>query len=262
MKSCTQCQTEKPLEEFFRCAARADGRKAECKECTKERKRDYRSRNPEKAAACLSKWKEANVDRVKIHRARDAAKQKEKRRLRPKQPPKKRSSLSAEERTRRRRESYARWYEKHKHEHSRRTKQKRANNPGFRIACNLRKRLSFLVRKASATKTKQTLALLGCPLKSFLLYLESLWEPGMSWDNYGEWHIDHVVPCAIFDLTKPDHQERCFHFSNLQPLWAVDNWRKNDKVIACANAMGSRDGDRFARRVRPADTVTVVRWTN
>lgn len=261
MKSCTQCQTEKPLEEFFRCAAaRTDGRKAECKECTKERKRGYNRKNSVKVAASLLMWKAANPEKVDAHRAKDATRQKEKRKNTPKRPRPPR--MSAEIKAAKQKARHAAWRAKNAQHISNYTKQKKAQNPAFRIACNLRKRLSFLVRKASATKTKQTLTLLGCPLKSFLLYLESLWQPGMSWENYGEWHIDHVVPCAIFDLTKPDHQERCFHFSNLQPLWAVDNWRKNDKVIACANAMGSRDGDRFARRVRPADTVTVVRWTN
>ena len=52
----------------------------------------------------------------------------------------------------------------------------------------------------------------------------------MSWDNYGEWHIDHIVPCASFDLSDPNQQRICFNFRNLQPLWAKDNQRKQDKL--------------------------------
>ena len=102
---------------------------------------------------------------------------------------------------------------------------RRAASPNVRIKCNLRKRLSWLVRKSSTSKTAQTMELLGCSVPSFMLYMESLFEIGMNWQNYGKWHIDHIMPCAIFDLSKPDHQKRCFHFSNMQPLWATANKR-------------------------------------
>jgi len=52
----------------------------------------------------------------------------------------------------------------------------------------------------------------------------------MTWDNYGEWHIDHETPCAAFDLTDPVQQSNCFHYSNLQPLWAEENRRKGARV--------------------------------
>ena len=53
----------------------------------------------------------------------------------------------------------------------------------------------------------------------------------MSWDNQGEWHIDHIIPCASFDLTNEEEQEKCFHYTNLQPLWAIDNMVKGCKII-------------------------------
>ena len=54
----------------------------------------------------------------------------------------------------------------------------------------------------------------------------------MSWENYGKWHIDHIIPCNIFDLTIPSQQEECFNWKNLQPLWAADNLRKGSKIYA------------------------------
>jgi hypothetical protein len=74
--------------------------------------------------------------------------------------------------------------------------------------------------------------LLGCTIDFFKNHLESKFVEGMSWQNYGKgWHIDHIIPCVSFDLSKPEEQRKCFHFSNLQPLWAVDNIRKGTKIV-------------------------------
>lgn len=52
----------------------------------------------------------------------------------------------------------------------------------------------------------------------------------MTWENYGEWHIDHIKPCASFDLNDPEQQKLCFHYTNLQPMWAKENQKKADKL--------------------------------
>lgn len=78
--------------------------------------------------------------------------------------------------------------------------------------------------------------LLGCSVESFWLYLESQFESGMTRENYGTaWEVDHILPCALFDLSKPDHQARCFHFSNLQPLTPLANKEKGAKATVRAN---------------------------
>jgi len=85
--------------------------------------------------------------------------------------------------------------------------------------------------------------LVGCTIEFIKGYLEAQFEPNMSWDNYGEWHIDHILPCASFDLTLPEEQQKCFHYTNLQPLWAtteiaikygsdkIGNVEKNDRIL-------------------------------
>lgn len=74
--------------------------------------------------------------------------------------------------------------------------------------------------------------MLGCDFEFFINYIESKFLSGMTWQNHTRtgWHIDHIMPCASFDLTDPEQQKKCFHYSNLQPLWAEDNLRKGDKV--------------------------------
>lgn len=139
-------------------------------------------------------------------------------------------------------------------------KERRQSDPAFRLACNLRTRLSFLIRKASTSKTSQTLDLLGCHLDDFMKHLEAMFHDGMNWGNYGSWHIDHKIPCASFDLTRPDHQRQCFHFSNLQPLWAEDNRKKSDSLDI--NKAGSREGDGVYRKTRKtADIRSRIRFT-
>lgn len=82
---------------------------------------------------------------------------------------------------------------------------------------------------AGKTKSARTVELLGAPWVWVEVHLESLFKPGMTWENHGPvWHIDHIRPCASFDLADPEQQRMCFHWTNLQPLFALDNLRKSD----------------------------------
>ena len=74
------------------------------------------------------------------------------------------------------------------------------------------------------------MTLLGCTIEEMRTFLEAEFEEGMTWDNYGEWHVDHIRPCASFNLEDPEEQKKCFHWTNLQPLWAADNLAKGDRL--------------------------------
>lgn len=91
------------------------------------------------------------------------------------------------------------------------------------ISDNIRKSL----KKGFLIKNNKTETYLGCTIDFLKQHLESKFTQGMSWHNYGEWHIDHKKPCASFDLSTKEGQCKCFHYSNLQPLWAIDNITKN-----------------------------------
>ena len=110
--------------------------------------------------------------------------------------------------------------------------QKRQKDISFRIAFNYRIRICNAI-KGIAAKSDTTINLLGCSVEEFKIYLESKFSKGMNWDNYGYygWHIDHIKPCSSFDLSDPVEQQKCFHYSNLQPLWAKDNLIKSNKII-------------------------------
>jgi hypothetical protein len=62
-------------------------------------------------------------------------------------------------------------------------------------------------------------------------YLAGKFKDGMTWENHGEWHIDHIKPCASFNLLDEGEQKKCFHYTNLQPLWASENLSKGCKFI-------------------------------
>ncbi len=82
-------------------------------------------------------------------------------------------------------------------------------------------------------KSKPTMDLIGCSANFLIKYLEIQFQPGMTWKNYGQfgWHIDHIIPCSAFDLTDFKQQEKCFHYTNLQPLWAIDNLSKGKTYV-------------------------------
>ncbi len=78
-------------------------------------------------------------------------------------------------------------------------------------------------------KFARTMELTGCSAEYLKKYLETKFKKGMTWENHGRkgWHIDHIKPCASFDLSNLRQQKKCFHYKNLQPLWAEENLRKN-----------------------------------
>jgi hypothetical protein len=98
-------------------------------------------------------------------------------------------------------------------------------DPQYNIAVSIRNRLY----RAIKLKAKSTLKLVGCSWAELVKHIESLFQPGMTWENHGEWHIDHIRPLASFDLTQEEEQVKACHWSNLQPLWAKDNLEKNAK---------------------------------
>jgi hypothetical protein len=145
-----------------------------------------------------------------------------------------------------RREYERQWYQKNKKKILK-AKSKRVKTPTFRIknakqkkllyktdkkyriTTVLRSQLYWLIKYYKGIKHVSILELVGCTREHLLKHIESQFKDGMSWENAGQWHIDHIIPCSSFNLENLEDQKKCFHYTNLQPLWAVDNIRKHNK---------------------------------
>jgi len=111
-----------------------------------------------------------------------------------------------------------------------RFKERRKTDPYFRMKLSLRGRLMSFVYRGRAKKIVSTNELIGCDWNFFKTYLEKQFRPGMTWNNYGKWHIDHIRPMTSFDLLKLKDQYKCCNYKNLQPLWSWENRRKSNKL--------------------------------
>lgn len=98
----------------------------------------------------------------------------------------------------------------------------------FKILKTLRSRMGSVVKFQGVRKAAKTVELIGCSIEFLRAHLQSKFKPGMAWNNHGVkgWHIDHIRPCESFDLTLPEEQFKCFHWTNLQPLWWMENLTK------------------------------------
>jgi hypothetical protein len=109
-----------------------------------------------------------------------------------------------------------------------------ATNPYFRLYASIRTRINRTIKHN--IKCKKTIDLLGIDIKGLWKHLRSKFKPGMTKQNHGKvWHIDHIIPCAAFDLSDPKQQIKCFHYTNLQPLFAHENLSKGAKILKSIN---------------------------
>lgn len=168
----------------------------------------YREKNKEKISASKKKWRKDHPEEAKLRDAKSRERHAEKIKLRAsvyRKSNKEKIALYLAERFK--------------------------NDVQFRVTVTLRNRIRTALRLQWGKKSKKTKELLGCSVEDLMRYLEAKFLPGMTWDNHCHkgWHIDHIIPCAAFDLTDPEQQKKCFHYTNLQPLWAKENQKKSSK---------------------------------
>ena len=191
----------------------------------KKTKRIWKLNNKDKTAVYDKKYREANKEKIKqrIKKWREENKEK-----------------IAEQRRgyyQRNKHHILEWCKKYREENKEKInitkkvyrKKIYAENLHFKMKSKLGARIR-LALKNKIKKRGSTIDLLGCNLEYFRKYFESKFIEGMSWDKISLIHIDHIIPCASFDLTKESEQKKCFHYTNLQPLWAKDNMSKGCKL--------------------------------
>ena len=127
----------------------------------------------------------------------------------------------------------SKWYRKNKKKaiqsRLRYHKKRYHSDPTYKLLSCLRTRIKQVL--LYKVKSAPSLKLLGVNnVEEVWIHLEKSFKPGMTRKNHGKWHIDHIKPCASFDLTKPEEQAKCFHYTNLQPLWASENLAKGSKI--------------------------------
>lgn len=217
-KICSRCKKELPVTNFTKSVDNKDGLDSYCRSCKSKYQRQYHKNNREillkkqressktvAGKATRKKYIETNKENIRKYHSEWYLKNKE--------------AVLLQCRTYRhnnKKKAMARYYKK------------MASDPEYRISLALRARLRNAVKEQHADKLGKTFELVGCSSFELQKYLESIFLPGMTWDNYGRngWHIDHIIPCAFFDLTKLEEQKKCFHWSNLQPMWWLDNVSK------------------------------------
>ena len=223
-KRCCKCKSYKPLDCYNKGKDQWDGLRGTCKDClhahrmkasTKERMTAYNKQywhdTKEEQSVRSKAWRENNVEHRKAYNKKyrqEHGKEVDQRRWQKMKNDPKHKEYMAEYRPK---------YEK----------ERRANDPAWKLKQNLSRRIREEMQSAGG-KGKTTIAYVGCSVEHVKAHLEQQFTDGMSWENYGDWHIDHRRPCASFDFNKDEDAHMCWHYTNLQPMWGAENIKKSD----------------------------------
>jgi hypothetical protein len=219
-KLCSKCGKEKPLNQFNKGNDK-NGLSYWCKKCINKHNKKHYQKNKEKILEQVKEYQQIHKEEIKKYQQTH----KEKR--------KKQHKIWCDKN----KKEIKKYRKSHKKEINQWTVNKRKTDINFKLAGNLRSRMGIVLKKD--IKSASTMKLLGCNIEFLKEHLKKQFKSDMSWDSWGggyngkgmqEWHIDHIKPLASFDLSKPSEQKKAFHYTNLQPLWAVENLKKRDKI--------------------------------
>jgi len=127
-------------------------------------------------------------------------------------------------------EAAKKWYNKNKKRYIKaariRYNYRMKTDINYKIRMNYSCICKNAIKENNGTKAYKTIKLIGCSIQNVRNIIEKQWKENMNWNNYGQWHIDHIIPLSAFKLVKPEEQLMAFHYTNLQPLWSEDNLKK------------------------------------
>lgn len=190
MRICTKCKIEKPLSSFPKDKNQSLGYGYKCKECYKINNKKYYELNKNTYSSYYNENKKSKTEYYKQNSLKYNTENKDK---------------------------VKKYREQNKGYHKLWITNKRKNDPKFKIRHILQTRINNELKNK---KTEKTSTLLGGTINQVKQHLENQFKPEMNWDNHGNiWEIDHIIGCCNFDLTDPEQQKQCFHYTNLQPLF-------------------------------------------
>jgi hypothetical protein len=237
-KVCSKCKIKKSIEEFSSDSSRKDGHCYLCKKCQQIQHKIVYEKNKQKFSLRGKEFYKKNKKKIKLKQKiyRQNNKEKEKRRHKKYQKNNKEKLKKYQrdwfKKNKKKKLLQSKKYYRHNKKkilkrHSKYKKIRQKIDINFKLAGYLRTRIYQALKNNK--KQDSTLKLIGCSIKFLKEYLESKFKPGMSWKNYKlkGWHIDHIIPCSKFDLSKKEEQQKCFHYTNMQPLWCEENWAKH-----------------------------------
>lgn len=204
-KVCSKCGVEKEVCDFHKWKHGPDGYKRECKECRKSETKSYYDKNNEKVKLRVSEYRKKNPDKVK--EVKQIIYKKDKERI-----------LLVNKLYR----------ENNREKINEHVRNRKLNDPIFKLRHSVGNRIRLFLNIKKVTKRNSTFEMIGCTPQELKSHLESQFKDGMSWENQGKWHIDHIVPLSSGN-TEYEIIKLC-HYTNLQPLWAIDNIKKGSKT--------------------------------
>lgn len=235
-KACTKCGEWKSIDLFPRDKTASDGRRSSCRECERVRTSKWRAENPEKARESTRRYREMHGDRERAQAKKYKSENKEK--------------ISASyaawidrnpeyhrnyrELNKERRREYNRiWYTKNPEKakaKARRNYLANRTDPKSRLSVNMKCGM-WAYFKQGAKRRKSWIDLVPYSVEELVSHLEKQFTVGMTWSNYGLWHVDHIIPLKLFNYERPEDLDfaRAWSLDNLRPLWASDNQRKSAK---------------------------------
>lgn len=207
MKTCNKCNIEKDISDFYKSKSSSDGLYSSCKDCDRLRRMEYYESNRLSIIEKKKEYVENNIEKVKDYQSIYRFKNKD--RLK--------ENLN--------KEYHRKWWENNKEKSSLYGKKYRSKYPHVKACRNI---LRCCIDRLGLTKESSTFEILKYTPDDLKLHMESLFSDGMSWDNYGQWHIDHIIPVSKFDRETP--LSIINSLDNLQPLWAKDNLSKSNRI--------------------------------
>jgi hypothetical protein len=216
-KVCTTCKINKPITDFSSHPLGKFGVRSKCKLCSTEASKKYNNKHKEERKQYYLNNKEKLLKQHKEYH------------LNNKEHIQKQTKDYRGRKDKQIKNQQKQWRKTHKSFIKNKEKWQLKNNIYFKLVFCLRRRLNIALKNNQ--KSGHTLELLGCSIKKLKKHLESQFKEGMTWDNYSfyGWHVDHIIPCAKFDLSKESEQKKCFNYTNLQPLWMQENLKKGAK---------------------------------